>query len=210
MVEIYANWIDPSNSEPTPIHQIRFYNKLKHEAVAIKDMPSALFSEVIRDLDLVVSLAYVGGVDIEAGLSSIALRKAIVEETVSMFNLDNVSIEKNHIFIKGKRGNYTIHLGSGIVHQQPSKMLVVQAVSTQNRGRIFLPFADEDPKTAEIVSKVLLFAKDDEIKDVGILGQLECGKYQCHTTFDPCNNSILKVEFDPPSLTLSNSTFDEI
>jgi hypothetical protein len=51
-------------------------------------------------------------------------------------------------------------------------MLNIQAVSMQSRGRIFLPFADEDPKTAEIVSKVLLLAKDGEIMDEGILGQL--------------------------------------
>ena len=35
-----------------------------------------------------------------------------------------------------------------------------------------LPFADDDPKTAEIMSKVLLLARDREIKDPQILEQL--------------------------------------
>jgi hypothetical protein len=123
-------------------------------------------------LDLVVSVAHVGGVDIEASLSSIELRAVIVEETAVLFQLNNVTIEKNHIFIKGKKGDYTIHLGSGIVHKVPAQMLSISPVSTQSRGRIFLPFVDEDPKTAEIVSKVLLLAKDGEILDPSVLSQL--------------------------------------
>ena len=37
---------------------------------------------------------------------------------------------------------------------------------------LFLPFADDDPKTAEIVAKVLMLARDQEIKDPAILEQL--------------------------------------
>lgn len=48
-------------------------------------------------------------------------------------------------------------------------MIPVLPVHSQHRGRIFLPFADEDPKTAEIISKVLLFAEDAKIKDPMIL-----------------------------------------
>ncbi len=38
-----------------------------------------------------------------------------------------------------------------------------------------LPFIDEDPKTAEIMSKVLLFAEDDKIKDPYIMEQIMRG-----------------------------------
>jgi hypothetical protein len=48
-------------------------------------------------------------------------------------------------------------------------MIPVLPVHSQHRSRIFLPFADEDPKTAEIISKVLLFAEDERIKDPMIL-----------------------------------------
>ena len=37
---------------------------------------------------------------------------------------------------------------------------------------LVLPFADDDPRTAEIVSKTLLLARDDEIDDPIILEQL--------------------------------------
>ena len=45
-------------------------------------------------------------------------------------------------------------------------------VHLQHKGRIFLPFADDDPKTAEIVSKIVLLAEDTKIKDPNILVQL--------------------------------------
>ena len=45
-------------------------------------------------------------------------------------------------------------------------------VHGQHRGRIFLPFADEDPKTAEVLSKTILLARDAEIQDPTILDQL--------------------------------------
>jgi hypothetical protein len=172
-IESYADWYSPYNTPmPTSINGIRFRQKSTREAVALKDVPKAIFSEIMRDLDLVVSVAHVGSVDIEASLSSIELRAVIVEETAVLFKLDNVKIEKNHVFIKGKKGDYTVHLGSGIAHKVPSVMLTISPVSTQERGRIFLPFVDEDPKTAEIVSKVLLLAKDDEIRDPSVLSQL--------------------------------------
>lgn len=37
---------------------------------------------------------------------------------------------------------------------------------------MFLPFMDNNPRTAEVVSKVILLAKDDEIKAPIILQQI--------------------------------------
>jgi hypothetical protein len=44
-------------------------------------------------------------------------------------------------------------------------------VDRKRRGRIFLPFADDDPK-AEVVAKVLLLARDTQINDPPILDQV--------------------------------------
>jgi hypothetical protein len=46
------------------------------------------------------------------------------------------------------------------------------AVPAQHRGRLFLPFADDDPRTAEVISKTILLARDAEIQDPTILEQL--------------------------------------
>ena len=68
--------------------------------------------------------------------------------------------------------DYNVNLGSGVVHKQPGGALCIIPVHSQHRGRIFLPFVDNDPKTAEIVSKVILLARDDQIKDPTILEQI--------------------------------------
>jgi hypothetical protein len=178
-VEAYADWSNASPTMPaTEIQSIRFTrvgtgrDLSLHRDLSLRDVPTAIFSEIMRDLDLVVSVAHVGGVDIEASLSSMELRGIIVMETAALFGLTNIKIEKSHVFIKGQKGDYTLHLGSGIAHKVPSVMLNIKPISTQARGRIFLPFVDEDPKTAEIVSKMLLLAKDAEIQDPSILGQI--------------------------------------
>lgn len=38
--------------------------------------------------------------------------------------------------------------------------------------RLFLPMADDDPRTAEVISKALLLARDHEIQDPTILEQI--------------------------------------
>ncbi|WP_289818522.1 hypothetical protein [uncultured Duncaniella sp.] len=59
-----------------------------------------------------------------------------------------------------------------MIHKEGGAHIAVLPVHSQSRGRIFLPFLDEDPKTAEIISKILLFAEDDKIKDPSILSQI--------------------------------------
>lgn len=58
------------------------------------------------------------------------------------------------------------------VHKQPGGALCIVPVHSQHRGRLFLPFVDNDPKTAEVLSKAILLARDNEIKDPTILEQI--------------------------------------
>ena len=62
--------------------------------------------------------------------------------------------------------------GSAVVHRQPGGHVCIVPVGAQHRGRLFLPFADDDPRTAEVLSKVILLARDHEIQDPTILDQL--------------------------------------
>ena len=59
-----------------------------------------------------------------------------------------------------------------MVHGEGIGMISILPVHSQARGRIFLPFADEDPKTAEIMSKIILLSEDKKIKDPAILRQI--------------------------------------
>src|SRR5262249_51263726 len=110
--------------------------------------------------------------DPEASASTVEMRAALLRETCQLLKIDNYRIVGAHVTIAGQLGKYAVHLGSGVVHRQPGGQLCIVPVHSQHRGRIFLPFADDDPRTAEVLSKVLLLARDHEILDPGILEQL--------------------------------------
>ena len=118
------------------------------------------------------SVAHAGGVDPEASASSVEMRATLVSETTRLLGIENVRIEGPRALVDGQIGEYSVHLGSAMVHRRPGGALFIVPVHAQHRGRLFLPFADDDPKTAEVLSKVLLLARDQEIKDPRILDQI--------------------------------------
>ena len=168
-----ADWFSPADIEAPTLEEVQFFDRKTLKPILIDDVPDLIFTEVMRDIDLVVSVAHIGDVDPEASHSTIEMRKAIVEFNCKLFKLKNVTFTENHALIKGERAEYSIHLGSGLVHQKAGSAINVLPVHSQHRGRVFLPFIDDDPKTAEIMAKVLLFAQDDKIKDVFILEQIK-------------------------------------
>ena len=166
-----ADWFTPADIEAPTLEYVQFYHRKTGEVIRIEDVPEVIFSEVMRDVDLAVSVAHVGEVDPMTSYSTIEVRAALLKLTLPLFGLENVRVEGSHALVAGKRAQYSIHLGSGVVHQQGGTMLNVLPIHSQHRGKLFLPFADENPKTAEIISKVLLFAEDQNIKDPTILSQ---------------------------------------
>jgi hypothetical protein len=162
----------PAEVEGLTLETIHFSRRGEYQPMALKDVPPRLFSEVMRDIDLIVSVAHRGQVDPEASASTVEMRSALLRETMQLLRLSNVTIKPPHVIIQGQRGEYSLHLGSGNIHLMPGGMMFVVPVHSQHRGRIFLPFADDDPKTAEIMSKALLLARDLEIKDPAILDQI--------------------------------------
>ena len=174
VVKMYAaaNWFSPAEVESPVLEQVIFHDLKTYKNVAFKDIHPRIFSEVMRDIDLVVSVAHVGGVDPEASHSTIEMRAVLLLETARLFKLDNVTVIGNHARIKGQYGEYSVHLGSAVVHMMPGRYLSILPVHSQQRGRLFLPFADDDPKSAEVMSKVLLLARDKDIQDPTIIQQL--------------------------------------
>ena len=165
----YADWFMPSEIESPSLEKVVFIDNKTGKSKNMQELSPVLFSETMRDLDLVVSVAYVGGIDVQLNHSTLAMRKAVLEYNMQLFKLDNYSIDGHHLMIDGHYGRYNIHLGSGVIHKEGTGMLPVFPVHSQHRGHIFLPFVDEDPKTAELISKVLLLANDKKIKDPEIL-----------------------------------------
>lgn len=175
VVHMYAlaDWFSPADIEAPTLETVEFTRRRSVENVPLEQIPPILFSEVMRDLDLVVSAAHAGGVDPEASHSTIELRAALAKELAALLKLKNVTWPERHAKIHGSLADYSVHLGSGVVHAEGVGTVQILPVHSQSRGRIFLPFADEDPKTAEILSKILLLAEDRKIKDPEILRQIQ-------------------------------------
>ena len=167
-----AEWFSPSDIEAPTVESVAFHDLRTGAPMKIMDVPDVTFSEAMRDVDLAVSVAHAGGVDPEASHSTIEMRAALLECALPLFRLGNVRVEGSHAHVAGKYGDYTVHLGSGVVHKLGGTMVNILPVHSQHRGRLFLPFADDDPKTAEVLSKVLLLAEDGKIKDPSILEQI--------------------------------------
>ena len=158
--------------EGLTLDTIQFRHRDEYKPMPLADVPPRIFSEAMRDIDLVVSVAHRGEVDPEATASTVEMRAALIRETCQLLGLKNVTLKENHAFIDGHYAEYSLHLGSGNIHRLPGGALAIIPVHAQHRGRIFLPFADDDPRTAEVMSKVLLLARDEEILDPMILEQL--------------------------------------
>lgn len=164
-----ADWFSPAEVEAPTLETISFFNRRTGEGVPLEEVPPVLFSEVMRDIDLVVSIAYAGGVDPETSMSAVEIRIALAEELTRLLKLQNVRFIGSHARIEGKLANWSVHMGSGIVHAEGKGMIPIIPVHSQARGRVFLPFADDDPKTAEIMSKIILLSEDTKIRDPEIL-----------------------------------------
>ena len=171
-VEIDHGYDTPLRVEGLTLDKIRFVKHGTYKSSKLTDVSAVLFSEVMRDIDLVVSVAHVGEVDPEASASTIEMRTTLLKETCQLLKIKNVSFKTDRAIIKGELAEYSIHLGSGVVHKLPGGAVCLVPVHSQHRGRLFLPFADDDPRTAEVISKCLTLARDKEIDDPGLIRQI--------------------------------------
>lgn len=143
------------------------------DIVPLADVPPAVFSEVMRDLDLVVSVAGTDPArpDSPARAQS---RAEVLAALIDDLGLRRVAVEGTAAVVHGSRAVYRVHLTSGSIHVEPGGYLCVvpDGFGRKPHRRLFLPFADDDPRTSVVLSKVLLLAEDEKITDPSILAQL--------------------------------------
>ena len=171
-LEFEETFYTPADIEGLTLRSLRFHRAGSQKVVPLEEVPPKAFSETMRDLDLIVSVANMIGFDPEASESTTEMRASVVRETSRLLKLPNVELKPRYATIRGEMADYTVHLGSGEVQQMGRGHLAIIAVRQPQRGRLFLPFVDDDPRTADIVSKVILLARDREIQDPTILSQI--------------------------------------
>jgi hypothetical protein len=152
------------------LDQIRFEGKGRL-SIDVGSLDPVLFSETMRDIDLLVTRAGIGEAYV-ASPATISMRSELVIQLTSDLAPGRVSIEGQNAILKGKLAEYRVHRGTGNIYLGGSQYVCVVPDRTLSRRRVFLPFEDEDPKTSEVISKVLFLLEDEKIKDQGILNQI--------------------------------------
>jgi hypothetical protein len=133
----FLGWtLSPADVEGSTIEEVRLARKGEWEPVPLEAIPPRVFSEAMRDLDLVVSVAHVGGVDPEASQSTVEMRAALVREAMALLKIENVRLPKSHAIIDGTLATYNVHLGSGVVHRQPGGYLCIVPVHRPAPGAL--------------------------------------------------------------------------
>lgn len=169
---------------------VRFFKSNSDQEMKLSEIPKPAFSEIMRDVDLFVGVCSIGNDPAwqEGGrtdywqrysfgtLSELAqTRRQALERIVPQLKIaGQCSLAERYLVVKGKLRTWHIHLGSGNVLLQPGDCavcIVADRSSGKNTRDIFLPF-EGDEQLSIILSKALLLAADDKIKDPLIRSQM--------------------------------------
>jgi len=159
----------------------------------LEEIPSLVFSEVMRDVGLFVSITSAGtAIDDNDATGPIAAywqsynqetlslqigeRRQILERLIPRLAMsERCSLEKGYLIVRGDLRTYRIHLTSGNSFMEPGNQYLCIVFDAQTREkeeeRFFLPF-EGDPMLSLILSKAFLLAEDSKIKDKSILNQI--------------------------------------
>jgi hypothetical protein len=162
------------------------------QAVPVAQIPPLIFSEIMRDVDLFVSVASIGtdptwndqgerrpfdeywrAFAFGELSASAKTRRAVLESIVPKLKIrDRCSFDERHLVVRGELATYRIHLGSGNILIEPgSRYLCIVPDNAKRGDRVTLPFKG-DGLLAVILSKAFLLAADRDIKDASIVRQI--------------------------------------
>lgn len=158
--------------ENRELHTISFVDRKTENLIPLKEVDDIVFSECLRDVDLMISISSNSIYDYELAMSTTEMRHAILKSLIQIIGLTNVSFLKDNIKIQGKYGAYLVNIRTGLVFMEGKGNLLVKTIYSNDKP-ILLDFVDEDPMTADIISKAIYFANDDKIKDPSILIQIK-------------------------------------
>jgi len=165
------------------IGKVVFY---KTTPVKIDSIPSQVFSEVMRDVDLFVGVSGVvndpdwrekdsGYWDrqAQAELSAYAkTRHEVLSGLIPKLAIANkLTLEDKHLLVQGTLMQYKIHLGSSNIMMLPSNEYLC-IVPTRKSVDLKLPF-EGDTMLSLILSKAFMLVNDHKIKDETIVSQIK-------------------------------------
>ncbi len=173
--------------------QVRFRNQ-RRQPMPVTEVPAHVFSEVMRDVDLFVSITSVGtdpdwpgrkaqGKRAEAWrryalgelTATAEARRDLLERLLPRLEL-KASLRGKFLVVQGQLRAYKIHLGSGHVLMEPNdEFLSFPKSSAQDKpatfGKLLVPFED-DTILLQIVQRAVLLASDKAIKSSALRDQV--------------------------------------
>lgn len=175
--------------------QVRFEQQDGSVPVPLEEVPPRLFSEVMRDIDLFVSVTSIGNDptwqdhpepdrfgeywnSFAFGMlsESAHTREAVLRRLLPRLSIsDKAHIDGRYLVVRGKLRTYKIHLGSGHVLMSPNDQYLCivtrQSAAEISHQLVYLPF-EGDTTLAIILSKAFMLANDTNIKDPTIVSQI--------------------------------------
>ncbi len=166
------------------------YRQAPAPALELEEIPPLVFSETMRDIDLFVGVSSIGNDPSwqdggpqgrfrdywqRFGFGELEESARSRADTLSrllprLAIRDRARVEGRFLRVEGRLRAYKIHLGSGNILMEPNdEYLCIVPKSSGNE--VFLPF-EGDRTLAVILSKALLLAQDDTIKDASIVSQI--------------------------------------
>jgi hypothetical protein len=165
-----------------------------NEPLRMDEVPTLVFSEIMRDVDLFVGVGSIGndpawqdgGRETRYGeywqnysfgeLSATAIsRRETLERLIPRLKIaSKCLLNDRFLLVQGTRRRYKIHLGSGNILMEPNDQylcIVPDAKARAGAPQVYLPF-EGDAILSIILSKAFLLAEDGAIKDPVILRQL--------------------------------------
>lgn len=176
--------------------QLRFRDS-RHRPVLLASVPARIFSEVMRDVDLFVSVTSVGNDPEWPGRSekgrrneawhrqafgeltmTAEARRERIEHLLPRLEL-KASLQGRFLVVQGQIRTYKIHVGSGHVLMEPNdQFLLFPRTNTLDKpaefGQLLRPFAD-DAILLEIVQRAVLLGSDQSIRSAAIRDQISSG-----------------------------------
>jgi len=185
----------PNKLEPGPfgLSFPRKFRGLRQRAtIRLEEVPPLVFSEVMRDCDLFVSLTSIGTDPAWSRdhpddphqpyweqfafgdlTSASEQRKVVLESLLPKLAIrDRCRLDGRFLLVHGDLHEYRIHIGSANVLMEPgSRYLCIVQGSADTAANLPLPF-EGDRILGLILSKALLLVNDKKIKDPAIARQL--------------------------------------
>jgi len=175
--------------------QVRFFRMGEDAPLPLAEVPALVFSEVMRDVDLFISVASIGNDPTwqDSGpdgryigywnhysfgeLSASAVtRREVVERLLPRLKIaEQCSVEGRFLIVRGRRRTYKVHLGSGSILMKPNDQhlcIVPDSPTPSPSAQVYLPF-EGDRMLSIILSKAFLLADDKGIRDPSINAQID-------------------------------------